>query len=148
MPDSITITRHFDAAPERVFDAWTTPSEFAEWFGGESVTVPLDTLDYQPAVGRQWSAQMLLPAGAGTIDWAGEFTEIDRTRRFALTLTDEPSMPERAPVTVDLSAGDGGGTDMSMTQQTPGWSQDEVDRLRDGYGTFFDVMERLVTGQR
>jgi uncharacterized protein YndB with AHSA1/START domain len=34
MAEGITITRVFDAPRERVWQEWTEPERFADWFGG------------------------------------------------------------------------------------------------------------------
>jgi uncharacterized protein YndB with AHSA1/START domain len=54
--EPIVITRTFAASRERVFDAWTTPSDFSAWFGTAEVEVPLDTLRMDVRSGGAWSA--------------------------------------------------------------------------------------------
>ena len=63
MIDAIVITRTFDAPPELVWAAWTTPEQFAVWFGGDQVEVPLDSVSMDVRPGGTWSARMLLPDG-------------------------------------------------------------------------------------
>lgn len=144
MPEQITVTRHFDASPQRVFEAWSEPGHFARWFGTEEVEVPRETLDWKAEPGRPWSAVMQLPGGGGTIDWAGRFVEVDAPQRLALTITDQPDEPRQALLTIDLVAA-GGGTAMTMTQETPGFSDDDIVQLEAGYAGFFDVIDRIVT---
>lgn len=142
MTDGLTITRTFDAPPELVFDAWTKPEHFSVWFGTDAVAVPLETLSMDVRVGGRWSAVMHLPDGS-TIDWAGEYTEIDPPRRLALTITDRPSEPAGAPLTVDLRAVDGG-TEMTMVQARDHLTDEQVERTVAGYNGFFDAMEKVL----
>ncbi|WP_091490993.1 SRPBCC family protein [Microbacterium pygmaeum] len=46
-------------------------------------------------------AVMVLPDG-NRIHWAGEYTEVDPTRRLAMTLTDNPDAYAGSPVLFDL----------------------------------------------
>lgn len=140
--DGIEIDREFAAPPAAVFAAWTTPESFARWFGGREVQVPLDGLDYRAEVGRAWSAMMVLPDGA-TIDWAGEFLEVDPPSRLVMTLTDRPAAAERAVLTVELTPSPVG-TRLRMTQQTPGFSDEQRQGTIAGWMTFLDVLGELA----
>ena len=143
MTDGLTITRTFAAPRERVFDAWTKPEHFSVWFGTAEVDVPLDTLSMDVRVGGSLKAIMHLPDG-NTIDWAGEFTEVDPPSRLAFTITDNPSNPARETVTVDLVEVDGG-TQMTMTQGGGGLTEEQYAATVVGYNAFFDDMEKILT---
>lgn len=140
--DGIEIDREFAAPPSAVFAAWTTAESFARWFGGREVQVPLDGLDYRAEEGRAWSAMMVLPDGS-TIDWAGEFLEVDPPSRLVMTLTDRPADPERALLTVELTPS-AVGTRLRMTQQTPGFSDEQRQGTIAGWLTFLDVLGELA----
>lgn len=142
--EGIEIDREFAASPAAVFDAWTTPESFARWFGGREVTVPLDGLDYRAEAGRAWSAMMVLPDG-NTIDWAGEFLEVDPPSRLVMTLTDRPAEGGRAVLTVELTP-TAAGTRMVMTQQTPGFSDEQRLGTIAGWQTFLDVLGEIAEG--
>ncbi|KHK95562.1 hypothetical protein LK09_18700 [Microbacterium mangrovi] len=140
--DGIRIDREFAASPTAVFAAWTTPESFSRWFGGREVTVPLDGLDYRAEAGRAWSAMMVLPDG-NTIDWAGEFVEVDPPSRLVMTLTDRPAEGERALLTVELTPS-AAGTRLVMTQQTPGFTEEQRLGTIAGWQTFLDVLGELA----
>ncbi|MEY9953659.1 SRPBCC domain-containing protein [Leifsonia sp. EB34] len=140
--DGIVIDREFAAPPAAVFAAWTTPESFARWFGGLDVQVPLDGLDYRAVEGRSWSAMMVLPDGT-TIQWAGEFLEVDPPTRLVMTLTDRPDVAERAVLTVDLTPSPVG-TRLRLTQQTPGFSDEQRQGTIAGWMTFLDVLGELA----
>ena len=144
MTDGITITRTFAASPEHVFALWTQAEHFAVWLGTDAIEIPDEGLHYEAVAGSDWAAIMKLPDGSSK-SWVGEFLEIDPPTHLALTLTDEPSNPARATVTVDLEAIDGG-TRMTMSQSLAGsdLSDDQVAGLTAGYNAFFDTMDKLV----
>ena len=147
MTDRITVTRTFTAPREVLWNVVTAREQFATWFGTEAVDVPLDTLDWSLVEGERWSAVMHLPDGT-TKPWIGDFVEVVPPSHFAIRLTDQPEQPdELAPVTIDL-AEVGGGTELTLTQETPGWPDDARAGLTAGYGAFLDSMERLVERAR
>ncbi|MBF4621080.1 SRPBCC domain-containing protein [Clavibacter sp. VKM Ac-2542] len=143
MSEPIVITRTFAASRERVFDAWITPADFAAWFGTAAVDVPLDTLRMDVRVGGAWAAVMRLPDG-NAIDWAGEYVELDRPSRIAMTMTDRPDQPAGEPLTVDIEEVAGGATRMTMTQRAGEFSDEQREMTIQGWSAFFDVMEGLV----
>jgi uncharacterized protein YndB with AHSA1/START domain len=136
--EGVEIVRTFTAPPAAVFSAWTTAADFARWFGGPAVDVPLDALDYEAVAGRAWSATMVLPDG-NALSWAGEFVDVVPDERLELTLTDDPASPARATMVVELAAVDGG-TRMRFTQQTPGFSPEQRDATAAGWAGFFDEL--------
>jgi uncharacterized protein YndB with AHSA1/START domain len=140
--DGIQIDREFTAPPSAVFAAWTEAIHFAQWFGGDQVRVPAETLDYNPVVGGSWSATMVLPDGT-TIDWAGDFLQITPNERFVFTLTDNPAEPQRAEVVVELTPTEAG-TRMRMTQETPGFTEEMRQGTLAGWQTFMDALGRIA----
>jgi len=56
------ITRHFDASGERVFKAWTDPTQMSQWWGPHHFTNPVCDLDARP--GGNWRIVMRGPDGA------------------------------------------------------------------------------------
>ena len=143
MTYEFTIVRTFAASPEEVFALWTEPAHFSRWFGTDAVTVPLDTLSLDVRVGGTWSATMLLPDGETTIDWVGEYLEVERPHRLVLTITDQPQFDARGTVTVTFEVIDDT-TVMTMTQSGEGIEQAQTEQTVIGYNAFFDVMEQLL----
>ena len=140
MSNPVSITRTFRATLEQVFDAWTTPATFVVWFGTAAILV--DDVEMDVRVGGGWKATMHLPDGSLKY-WVGEFTEVNRPTRLALTLTDEPDEPTRAPVTVDIVAVDSG-AEVTMVQGAEGFDDAAKAAVRAGYTAFFDDMEKLL----
>jgi uncharacterized protein YndB with AHSA1/START domain len=135
----ITITRTFAAPPERVFAAWTDPSQFAHWFGGAATTVEDVSMDVRP--GGAWRARMVLEGGATEIPWRGTYQEVDRPSRLVLTLTDRPG-DDYELVTVVLKEV-GGGTEMTFTQEGGHLPAEQYQQAEEGWRGFFDTMASL-----
>lgn len=143
MSTKITVTRTFAAPRERVFAAWTDPADFAVWFGSSQVNVPLESLVLDVRPGGSWRAVMELPDG-GTINWEGQYTEVTPPERLGLTITDQPGTDPGAPITVTFAEADGG-TQMTLVQDAPDFTEDQREQTAAGYQAFFDDMENLVT---
>jgi uncharacterized protein YndB with AHSA1/START domain len=145
MSEPIVITRTFAAPRELVYAAWTTPEQFATWFGTEAVDVPLETLSMDVRVGGAWTAVMHLPGG-GTINWAGEYVVVDEPARLEFTMTDVPSEPAGPPMVVTFETVEDG-TEMTMVQTAGEFTDEQRDMTIAGYGGFFDAMELVLQGQ-
>jgi uncharacterized protein YndB with AHSA1/START domain len=137
----ISITRTFDASPEDVFEAWTSPARFGRWFGTESTAVEDVTMDVQ--VGGKWSARMILGDGA-EIGWHGSYLELDAPHRLVLSLSDRPG-DQFERVTVDLKKVEGG-TEMTFTQSGGNMPPESYAQAEEGWRSFFDVLETGLSG--
>lgn len=140
MTEYFTITRELAAPRELVFDALTTPEHFAVWFGTAAVEVPLDSLTMDVRPGGAFRAVMLLPEGH-RIDWAGEYVEVDRPSRLAMTLSDRPDDYAGLPVLFDLDEVDGG-TRLTIRQDRSDFSDEQVAATIAGYNAFVDDIEK------
>src|ERR1700690_336558 len=81
-----TITRVFDAAPQRVWWALTEPKQFAQWFGLPDSSLSDVRLDVR--VGGAWQATMHLPDGK-QIPWSGKYLEVDEPRKLVMAFSDQ-----------------------------------------------------------
>jgi uncharacterized protein YndB with AHSA1/START domain len=139
----IEITRVFDASRERLWQEWTEPGRFADWFGGPASEVPLDTVAMDVRPGGAWRLTMFAEPGRGRIDWHGEYLEVDEPERLVLTMSDEPGRDRYALVTVVLNDLGDGRTEMQF-EQRGGPPPEAVEATRQGWGRFFDrIDERL-----
>ena len=134
----ISITRTFDAPPDAVFAAWTTPTQFGRWFGTESTKVEDVSMDVR--VGGDWKARMILPDG-NEIGWHGSYQEVEAPSRLVMTLSDRPG-DQFELVTVELRSV-GGGTEMTFTQSGGNMPPENYAQAEDGWRSFFDA---LATG--
>ena len=139
----IEITRIFDAPRERVWQEWTEPERFADWFGGTASDVPPDSvaMDVQP--GGAWRLTMFAEPGRRRIDWHGEYLEVDEPSRLVLSMSDEHESDRYAIVTVVFNDLGDGRTEMQFQQSGP-LPPEMVEPAKQGWGVFFDrIDERL-----
>ncbi|CAN5171171.1 hypothetical protein BH11ACT2_BH11ACT2_05190 [soil metagenome] len=139
---TISITRTFAAPPDRVFDAWLDPEQFATWFGGSAGEIPLETVRIDPTVGGTWAATMFAGPDRFEINWKGRYLALDRPSHLAFTLTDVEE--EGEPTTVDLTATADGGTSMAFRQTSPHMTDEQGEQTAAGWGTFFDALAAIV----
>ena len=143
-PDGISITRVFDAPRERVWQEWTEPERFADWFGGSEAEVPLSTISMDVRPGGSWRATMFADAGRREIHWSGEFLEVVEPERLVLTFCDQPGEDAYELVTVVLTDLGDGRTEM-LFEQRGSMSAEAYKGAESGWSTFFDrIAERLA----
>jgi uncharacterized protein YndB with AHSA1/START domain len=143
--NAFTINRVFDAPRERVWQEWTEPERFADWFGADG-EVPLATISMDVREGGQWRLTMFYGPNRVESNWHGQYQEVVPPERLVLTMTDQPEGGDRyALITVVLTDLGDGRTEMHFEQrddQTP----DAHKRARAGWGKFFDRLDgRLLT---
>lgn len=142
-PD-ISITRVFAAHRELVWREWTDPESFADWFGGPTADVPLDTVAMDVRPGGAWRLTMYAEPGRREIRWRGEYIEVDEPERLVFSITDQTA-DRFALVTVVLIALEGERTEMRFQQQGE-LPPEAYEAAKRGWTAFFDrVEERLAT---
>jgi uncharacterized protein YndB with AHSA1/START domain len=142
--NGFTLTRVFDASREQVWREWTEPEAFADWFGGPTAEVPVESVSMDIRPGGAWRATMFAGPQRREIPWSGEYVEVVEPERLVLTITDEP-VPDRLDVvTVTLTDLGDGRTEM-VVEQRGGMTPEGYERAKQGWGGFFDRMaERLA----
>jgi uncharacterized protein YndB with AHSA1/START domain len=141
----ISITRVFDAPRERVWEEWTEPERFADWFGGTQSEVPLSSVSMDVRPGGSWRLTMFAEPGRREIQWEGEYREVAPPERLVFTVTDEPGEDARELVIVVLTDLGDGRTEMHFQQRGGGLSAEEYERAALGWSSFFDrIAERLA----
>jgi uncharacterized protein YndB with AHSA1/START domain len=139
----ISITRVFDAPRERVWQEWTQPDAFADWFGGPASEVPLDSVSMDVRPGGRWRATMLAGSERREIRWKGEYREVVEPERLVFTVSDQPG-EDYELVTVVLNDLGDGRTEM-LFEQRGHMRREDYDRAAQGWGTFFDrIADRLA----
>jgi uncharacterized protein YndB with AHSA1/START domain len=139
-----TLTRVFDAPRERVWREWTEPEAFADWFGGASSEVPLETVSMDVRVGGRWRLTMYTKPGRHEIHWRGEYVEVVEPERLVFTVSDQPDVERYELVTVVITDLGDARTEMWVEQR--GWMTPEAyEHAKQGWGGFFDrIDERLA----
>jgi uncharacterized protein YndB with AHSA1/START domain len=138
----IYITRVFAAPRERVWQEWTQPEAFADWFGTAESEIPLSSVSMDVRPGGAWRLTMYAEPGRREIHWRGEYREVVEPERLVFTLTDEPE-ELYALVTIVLEDLADGRTEMQFSQ-TGLLPPEMYEPAKEGWGKFFDrIAERL-----
>lgn len=111
---ALRVERHFRAAPQRVFRAWTTAEELRLWSDPEPKQ---SDVEVDLRVGGRYRIVMSRPDGV-TFSVTGVYREIDPPRRLVYTWQWEnmPGFPETT-VTVEFRARADGGTDLVLLHE-------------------------------
>jgi uncharacterized protein YndB with AHSA1/START domain len=113
--DAVVIERTFDAPIDLIWQMWTQPEHFKNWYGPKGFTIPVAEMDLRVGGKRLICMEIKKPDGSSMKMWTtGEHTEIAPTRRLVYTESpaDEngnvvsPSamgMPEGYPATTEVT---------------------------------------------
>jgi uncharacterized protein YndB with AHSA1/START domain len=102
----VRIERTFDAPAEDVFEAWTSVEVMSRWYhAAPDWETPEAEVDLR--VGGKFRVVMRKPDGSA-VELTGEYTEIDRPHRLAMTCTfsDDPASQQQL---VELTFSEAGG---------------------------------------
>lgn len=138
-PAALTLSRRFEAAPERVFDAWFDAAGVGAWLfatpEGASTHVAIDA-----RVGGGFAIHE--QRGAALARHFGKYLEIIRPRRIVFSFGAEPGAD--SVVEVDI-APDGGGARLTLTHRLdPQWAGDAA--IRAGWQSALEGLAR-ATGE-
>jgi uncharacterized protein YndB with AHSA1/START domain len=135
---SLTLKRHLNAAPAKVFAAWTDPEKVKHWMGPGEVKVLRVESDPRPGGSFRWV--MRSPDGE-THDVSGVYREVVPDRKLVFTWA-WITMPERESlVTVDIKP-DGDGSLLTLTHEQF-FDADARDRHQGGWTGALDKMEKM-----
>jgi uncharacterized protein YndB with AHSA1/START domain len=137
----VRLERTFDAPAEAVFDAWTSPEVMRRWFhSAPNWETPQAEADLR--VGGRFRVVMRKADGS-EVELSGEYTEIDRPRRLAMTCTfsDDPAGHEQL-IELTFSESDGSTTVALTNSDIP--SDERRDAQRWGWNGCFDQLETLL----
>jgi len=148
--EAVVIERIFDVPVDLIWQLWTDPEHFKQWYGPKGFTVPIAEMDVR--VGGKRLICMTSPDGSMKMWTTGEYVEIVPNER--LVYTDSPAdengnvvspsamgMPEGYPATTEVTVlleDLGGQTKMIMTHAgipadspgATGWNQ-AFDKMTD-----------------
>ncbi|MFE6985420.1 SRPBCC family protein [Streptomyces griseus] len=143
--EGIDLTRVLDAPQQRVFAAWTSPEDFAAWYGGEA-DVPLDRVAMDVRPGGSWSLVIVMPGVE--MPFHGVYREVSEPDGLVFTLKDgsAPEGAEGETVTVTFSDLGGGRTELAFQQRGGNLTPEQYAAAEDGWEAFFDALaDRLAT---
>src|SRR3989338_996988 len=113
---SLTIIRTFDAPREAVWDAWTRPSAWVEWYG-KPWDVPKDSVAMDVKVGGEWKSTTI--ADGNTIHFTGFYREVNKPERLVFSILNpkNPNDPDFETVIAVFKDLGNGKCELTFTQE-------------------------------
>ena len=140
--DVVRITRVFDAARERVFEAWTDAAQLMRWFAPKGFAVV--SCDAEPGAGGAFRVCLRSPEGRNY--WIrGSYREVEPPARLLLECiaedhAGEPRLEERIEVTLE---GSGGTTTLHLRAAARGLNREADAMLRAMPQVWAQTIDRL-----
>lgn len=110
----LAITRRFNAPPRRVFEAWTRPELFMQWWAPKSMGVPLLSCAMDARVGGGYRLEFGHDASSA-MAFFGKYLEATPPSRLVWTNEEDAD----APVTTVTFADEGGRTRLVLHELYP-----------------------------
>ncbi|MFD5447239.1 SRPBCC domain-containing protein [Streptomyces sp. NPDC127100] len=129
------LTRTLDAPAARVWQAWTTPEQYAQWAHAVPGSVEMDV---RP--GGAWKATMLTPDGSA-FPLTGSYVEVAEPHRLVLGM-DVPGRPDQVTMTLELTERGPERTEIVLGQTSD--TAEERDMAEQGSGMLLDGLERFL----
>jgi uncharacterized protein YndB with AHSA1/START domain len=134
-----SVSHRYDAAPERVFDAWLDPA-VARRFLFATPTGEMIRAEVDARVGGRFTFVDRRP-DMGDVEHTGEYLEIDRPRRLVFTFGVPQFDPGFTRVELDFAAADGG-TQVTLTQRDV--PDEWAERSKGGWGMILGSLETAL----
>jgi uncharacterized protein YndB with AHSA1/START domain len=83
--DAVVMERTFDAPVALVWQMWTDPEHFKNWYGPDGVTIPVAKMDVRVGGTRLVGMEMQTPDGPMHMWFTGEYLEVVENERLAYT---------------------------------------------------------------
>jgi uncharacterized protein YndB with AHSA1/START domain len=139
---SLTVKRHFNAPPAKVFAAWTDPEKVKRWMGpGEIKTVRAEN---DLHVGGRYYIGMLTPTGEAH-DVSGVYREIVPNQKLVYSWAWK-STPERESLVTVTFKEEGGGTLLTLTHEQF-FDEAARDSHEGGWSGAFVKLEKYLAAQ-
>ena len=139
---SLEIKRVINAPRDRVYAAWTDPTQMRQWFGPENVQTRNLVADAR--VGGKFQWDLINPEGE-EMTVAGEYRELQPGRKVVFSWKwqdDEDWERHESIVTVEFSDYDGGTEVRLIHERLP--SNESRDRHSEGWTSLLKKLEEFV----
>jgi len=137
----LEMTELFDAAPERVFKAWTNKKDLISWYGPEGFTVPFCELDLR--VGGAWRACIKSPQGEEY--WMqGKYIEIISPSRLVFTYEDGSGKGRLGETIVSITFNKIGNKTQMVFRQTNFPTTEIRDSHHGGWSSAFECLRDFI----
>ena len=140
MTATVRATHRYDAAPERVFDAWLDPA-VADKFLFATPSGQVVRCEIDPRVGGKFTVVDRRPE-MGDVEHVGTYAEIDRPRRLVFDFAVPKYEATLTRITLDF-APSGAGCEVTLTHE--GVFEDYVKQTEHGWGMILDALERALS---
>ena len=140
---SLEIKRFIKAPRDRVYAAWTDPTQLKEWFGPENVTTRNLVADVR--VGGQFRWDCTDPEG-NEVTISGEYREVEPGKKIVFTwqLEDDEDWKNRSSiVTVEFFDREGG-TELRLTHEKLPNEASRDDHTK-GWNSVLDKLEKFLS---
>ncbi len=133
----IRVTRFFAGVqPERLFQAYTTPAELAEFFAPEGLSIDVESVVIEPHVGGRFECTMVDDTGEEAAS-IGVLIEVEAPHRLVDTEPDSGMVSAQTFTAVE------GGTEL-VVHQTNVPSQYLVPEVEPAFQSSFDKLQALL----
>ena len=136
--ETLRITRRFNVAPERVFDAWIDPGRAGRWLFTTPTSERHNT-ELDVRVGGKWT----ITDRRDGVDYTalGEYLEIDRPRRLVFSFAMPQFSPLSCNVIVEIVA-DGDGCLLTLEQES--MAPAALEPTKAGWSDMFDALAAVL----
>ena len=136
---SLTLKRRLNAAPEKIYAAWTAPTQLVKWFGPDSGAVKSAETDVR--VGGHYAILFNTEDGEEH-HVSGTYKEVEPNRKLAFMWMWR-TMPERESFVTVLIKPDGAGSILTLIHEQF-FDEPARDRHRQGWTGCLDKLERFL----
>jgi len=135
---SLTLKRHLNATPEKVYNAWTQPAQIVRWFGPDSGKVIRADTDVR--TGGRYAIEFYTEDGEHH-SVSGVYREVVPNERLQFTWAWR-TMPERESLVTIVIKPDGDGVMLTLIHEQF-FDEAARDRHRFGWSGSLDKLERM-----
>jgi len=93
-----TLTRHVDASPEQLWNAWTDADEVAEWWHPRGAVTPRESVELDVRVGGRYRYTMVESESGNEIVTGGDYTIVEPNQRLAFSWGEIDASVDDAPL--------------------------------------------------
>jgi len=134
----VSVSRHFDASPERVFDAWLDPEMIGKWMFGPALREEeVLRIVADARVGGSFS--FLVRRQGVEIDHVGKYREIDRPRRLVFTWGIAGDSEDESLVIIEIVPRETG-AELTLTHEMDTKWADYASRTEAGWTKMLDAL--------
>jgi uncharacterized protein YndB with AHSA1/START domain len=138
----VSVSRHFDASPERLFDAWLDPEMIGKWMFGPALREEeVLRIVADARVGGSFS--FLVRRQGQEIDHVGKYREIDRPRRLVFTWGIAGDSERESLVIIEIVPQESGAELSLIHEMDPKWA-DYSSRTEAGWTKMLAALETAL----